>query len=180
MTNETIRLNCMALRGIVLFPGTMEHFDVGRPKSLKAIMNAHQNDDRVFVVCQKNPDDEDPSFRQLYDRGCLIEIKQVMSLPDGTVRVLAMPLSRARMLSLWNDGEVLTAEVEIVPPDEDDDERLQAALKLARQEYEHYQYQMQKKRMQYEILSEEEQADGSLIVRLKRQYNNYPCEEYLK
>ncbi|MBQ4226570.1 MAG: LON peptidase substrate-binding domain-containing protein, partial [Clostridia bacterium] len=138
MTNETIRLNCMALRGIVLFPGTMEHFDVGRPKSLKAIMNAHQNDDRVFVVCQKNPDDEDPSFRQLYDMGCLIEIKQVMSLPDGTVRVLAMPLSRARMLSLGNDGEVLTAEVEIVPPDEDDDERLQAALKLARQEYEHY------------------------------------------
>ena len=52
--------------------------------------------------------------------------------------------------------------------------------RAVRQEYEHYQYQMQKKRMQYEILSEEEQADGSLIVRIKRQYNNYPCEEYLK
>ncbi len=133
-----MQLNALALRGVVLFPDTVQHFDVGRDKSLKALEDALQSGENLFAVCQKDPEEENPGQQQLYEMGCVIEIKQVMSLPDGTLRVLAMPLKRALLRELHDDGSMLTADVEPIEEETADDMRAAVTLKLAKEEYERY------------------------------------------
>lgn len=91
------------LRGMIVYPGMVTHFDVGRDKSLKAIEEAQMNDSKVFLVPQKDFSLEDPAIEDIYSVGCICEIKQNLKLPGSTTRVLVEGLERAEILEIQVD-----------------------------------------------------------------------------
>lgn len=81
-------LPALALRGTTILPGMIIHFDVSRERSKKAIEAAMFQDQKIFLVTQKDPQIEDPGFVQLFQVGTIAYIKQVVKLPDNLLRVL--------------------------------------------------------------------------------------------
>ena len=96
--NQTVELPVMPLRGLVLFPNMVLHFDVGRKKSLTALEQAMMEQQRIFLVSQKNDETEDPDWPDLCRVGTVAEIRQVMNLPGENVRVLVEGISRGTIL----------------------------------------------------------------------------------
>ena len=133
---KTEQMNVIPLRGIVLFPGVPQHFDIGREKSVAALENALGNDELLFTVCQKDPDVEEPKQKDLYEMGCICEVKQVMPVPDGTLRVLVNPISRGKLKNVYDVGSMLVADVARISGGADNTDRGQMLLQLAKQSYE--------------------------------------------
>ena len=98
--DEIRMLPVLALRGLVLFPGMMLHFDVGRPKSVTALNQAMAADQTIFLVAQRDVRDDDPEVSQLYQMGCVARVRQVLKLPGETIRVLVEGLYRAVALDI--------------------------------------------------------------------------------
>ena len=88
-------LPALALRGTTILPGMIIHFDVSRERSKKAIEAAMFQDQKIFLVTQKDPQIEDPGFVQLFQVGTIAYIKQVVKLPDNLLRVLVEGKRRA-------------------------------------------------------------------------------------
>ncbi len=107
-------LPAIALRGLVVFPNNIVHFEVGRAKSIAAIEAAMHANSSVFLVAQKEMDVEEPTMPDLYGYGVIAEIKQVLRVSDDLVKVLVEGKTRARLLEL-NDGDFLQASVRPVP-----------------------------------------------------------------
>ena len=133
---KTEQMNIVALRGIVLFPGVPQHFDIGRDKSVAALENALHTNTPLFAVCQKDPDREQPTEKDLYEIGCVCEVRQVMPIPDGTVRVLVEPISRAKLRGVYDLSNMLVGDVTRLPDRKDESERGRMLLQLAKQSYE--------------------------------------------
>ena len=81
-------LPTVALRGMTVLPGAIIHFDLNREKSVAAIEQAMVTGGRVFLITQKNTEDNDPSFEQLYHVGTVALVKQITKLPNHVIRVL--------------------------------------------------------------------------------------------
>ena len=92
--NQTLELPVMPLRGLVLFPNMVLHFDVGRKKSLAALEQSMMEQQRIFLVSQKKDETEDPGWDDLCRVGTVAEIRQVMNLPGENVRVLVEGICR--------------------------------------------------------------------------------------
>jgi ATP-dependent Lon protease len=88
----------LPLRGLLVFPRMMMHLEVGREKSISAVTDAMDRDRRILLATQKNVDVEQPGPDDIHDVGTLAEIKQLVRLPDGNLRVLVEGLSRARIV----------------------------------------------------------------------------------
>lgn len=114
ITRNVSVLPAIALRGLVVFPNNIVHFEVGRAKSIAAIEAAMHTNNSVFLVAQKEMDVEEPTMRDLYAYGVIAEIKQVLRVSDDLVKVLVEGKTRARLLEL-NDGDFLQASVRPVP-----------------------------------------------------------------
>ncbi|HIZ83535.1 MAG TPA: endopeptidase La [Firmicutes bacterium] len=99
-TKEIRVLPVLALRGLVLFPGMMLHFDVGRPKSVAALNQAVAADQTIFLTAQQDIREDDPAPQGLYQIGCLARVRQVLKLPGDTLRVLVEGLQRAVCLEM--------------------------------------------------------------------------------
>lgn len=69
---------------MMIFPGMVLHFDVGRPRSIAALEQGMMNDQRVYLVSQKNDETEDPTPEELCEVGTVAQIRQVMNLPGRT------------------------------------------------------------------------------------------------
>lgn len=108
---ESKILPMLALRGLVLFPGMLLHFDVGRKKSVIALNEAMTRDQLIFLTSQKNLDDEDPTAEGLYPIGCIAVIKQVVRMNDDNVRVVVEGLRRARSVDVFRTEPSFVAEV---------------------------------------------------------------------
>nr|WP_242861761.1 endopeptidase La [Bittarella massiliensis (ex Durand et al. 2017)] len=102
----------MALRGMVLFPGNIMHFDVGRDQSIRAVESALESGSNLFVVAQRDVRVDDPTSDDLYEYGTVARVKQLLKMPDDGVKVLARGLYRARAVELQAGGEMLQATVE--------------------------------------------------------------------
>ncbi len=116
-------LPVLPLRGLMVFPHTVLHFDVGRPKSVSALEKAMMEDQKIFLVAQMDADVEDPEVKDLYTVGTVASIKQVMNLPGNAIRVLVEGESRGAIISVAHDDPFLQAEVkayEDKPLDEND------------------------------------------------------------
>lgn len=94
---EIQELPTVALRGLTILPGMVIHFDLNRNKSVEAVEQAMLGDQRLLVVTQKNVENEDPDFSDVYGIGTVTVIKQVTKLPGRTLRVLVEGKSRARL-----------------------------------------------------------------------------------
>ena len=114
ITRNVSVLSAIALRGLVVFPNNIVHFEVGRAKSIAAIEAAMHANSSIFLVAQKEMDVEEPQMRDLYAYGVIAEIKQVLRVSDDLVKVLVEGKTRARLLEL-NDGDFLQASVRPVP-----------------------------------------------------------------
>ena len=93
-----ICLPVLPLRGIVVFPGIVTHFDVGRLKSAKAVDEAMRADQRIFLTAQKDLSVDDPKKSDLYTVGTIAVIKQILRLPGDNMRILVEGQSRAEMV----------------------------------------------------------------------------------
>ena len=109
-TPETLPL--LPLRGIVVLPHSTVHFDAGRKKSVIAIEYAMKEPGHhVFLVAQKDSSVDNPDLEDLYSTGTVAEIKQVLRLPEGGLRVMVNGLERAELLRIRKRSPYLLAEV---------------------------------------------------------------------
>lgn len=109
----------VALRDVVVFPGSTVYLEIGRKKTVKAIQEAMTNHNRIFTVAQKNAKEEDPGQEGLYETGTLAEVKQIVKMPDGINRVVIVGLKRMTLCQLVEREDCLYAGLE-EKPDEGD------------------------------------------------------------
>ncbi len=115
IARNVIHLPAIALRGLVVFPNNVVHFEVGRSKSIAAIEMAMHANSSVFLVAQREMDVEEPAQRDLYAYGVIAEIKQVLRVSDELVKVLVEGKTRARLIELDEGEKCLQATVRPVP-----------------------------------------------------------------
>ncbi len=107
-------LPILALRGLAVYPDQTVHFDVGRPKSVRALEAAMKGDQNIYLVPQKNLMDEDPDLHQLYPIGVVAKVKQVLKAQGENLRVLVNGICRARIVELDQKEPYLSGIVEQV------------------------------------------------------------------
>lgn len=114
MSEDRILIPVIALRGMTILPAMVIHFDVSRAKSIHALEKAMVHDQKVLVVTQKDPEDEEPTLENLYQVGTICEIKQLIKLPNNIIRVLVEGKERAELENFIEDEEALIGEVYIL------------------------------------------------------------------
>ena len=100
MENNNLRLPLLPLRGMIVFPGMIINLDVGRERSIKAVETAMNTTRKIFLVTQRFAEVVDPSAKDLFTYGIVAEIKQLLKLPNGAMRVLVEGLTRAEIVSI--------------------------------------------------------------------------------
>lgn len=114
VTNEILsveELPMLALRGLVIFPGMLLHFDVGRQKSVRALDEAMSGEQRIFLVSQRDMTVDDPAVNQLYTMGVVANIRQVLKLPGDTLRILVEGQYRAKAVRVVQEEPYFRALV---------------------------------------------------------------------
>lgn len=138
-TQDILTVPVLPLRGLVVFPKSLIHFDVGRQKSIAAINKAMKNDQLIFLVTQKDAVENEPSIVDLYTTGVIAKVVQVLKQPENTTRIVIEGQCRARIIAPVFDEKCLTAEVKPLP-----DERLHmtsrdsALMRTVKKEFEKY------------------------------------------
>ena len=136
-----LHLPAIALRGLVVFPNNLVHFEVGRAKSIAAVEWAMANNSNVFLVTQKEMGTDEPVAEDLYAYGVVAEVKQVLRVSDELVKVLVEGKTRAKMLGLDGSGSFLLASVRPAPVrgvKADDSIRLEALLRSLKSCFDEY------------------------------------------
>ncbi len=115
-------LPLLPLRDVVIFPGMMMPFVVGRSRSVRALERAMEGAKRLFLSAQTDPEVEDPDLAQIYSLGTVSTIVQSLKRPDGTIKVLVEGVRRARLVERTDEEEYLEAVVCPLKEDHDDEE----------------------------------------------------------
>ena len=123
---EYSALATLPLRDVVVYPHMVLPLFVGRPKSIAALDLAMDNDEPVFLLAQRNPNDEEPNAKDLHEMGTVAHVLQVLKLPDGTVKVLVEGVRRARALTVEDTGELFLAHVEAINDTDGDSADIEA------------------------------------------------------
>ena len=138
---KKLHLPTIALRGLVVFPNNLVHFEVGREKSIAAVEWAMANNSNVFLVAQKSMDTTEPQQADLFSYGVVAEVKQVLRVSGNLVKVLVEGKYRAKLSALDASGDFLLSEVRPAPvragkaDDAVETEALLRALKAGFDEY---------------------------------------------
>ena len=111
-TEERITMPCIPLRGLLVFPNTILHFDVGREKSIKALEAAMNKDKILFVSSQKDENILIPTKDDYYNVGTVIKIKQMLKIQGDTVRVLVEGLYRASIREVVSEEPYITVDID--------------------------------------------------------------------
>ena len=115
MSKETKSLPMVALRGLTVLPGMVRHFDVSREKSLAAINEAVEGDQKIFLTAQRDIEVADPSGADVYQVGCIATIRQIVKLPKKISRVLISGEERAAINCIEFEEPYLRANVTVIP-----------------------------------------------------------------
>ena len=141
------KLPLLAMRGIVLFPNMIMHFDLAREPFVKALRAGAKSDRRVFLVTQKDPLVEEPKQDDLYTVGVIAEVRQVLRSPDGVTRVLVEGKERAAITAAFLENTEKEknfypqAEVELLPEvsaEEDREKELTASVRCIKDIFQEY------------------------------------------
>ncbi len=119
MEDKKNTMPAVALRGLTILPGMVQHFDISREKSIRAIETAMMGNQKVYLVTQRHPEQETPAVADLYQMGTISQIKQLVKMPGGIIRVMVEGEKRAALLTLFEEGPYLEAEVEEAPMQEE-------------------------------------------------------------
>lgn len=106
-----MNMPAVALRGLTILPGMIAHFDISRERSLRAVEEAMEQDQKIYLVTQRNVDSEDPTQEDLYQMGIVADIRQVVRLQNDVVRILVDGISRAALLGFTGNEKYLEAEI---------------------------------------------------------------------
>lgn len=124
-----MKMPAVALRGMVILPGMVAHFDVSRAKSIKAVEEAMMDEQKIFLVAQKDVEQENPDIEHLFKIGIIAEVKQVIKLQNNIVRILVEGKERAELSAFLENPDYLLAE--IIRFDEEVDDGLPEEAKEA-------------------------------------------------
>ena len=104
-------LPVLALRGLVVFPGCVTHFDVGRTKSVRSVEEAMRANQTIFLVAQRDLETDDPKKADLYEIGTVATVKQILRLPGDNMRILVEGQYRAKLLDMIHSEPYLFGRV---------------------------------------------------------------------
>jgi len=116
----SITIPAVALRGMTILPGMVAHFDVSRERSIKAVEEAMMGEQNIFLVTQRDVEDDDPQIDDLYHIGILAKIKQVIKMQHGIVRILVEGEKRAELLGFVESKPFLLAEVSLLEAEDEE------------------------------------------------------------
>ena len=131
-------LPLVPLRGVTVFPNMIMHLDIGRENSIDALEAAMVADRRIFLVAQKDSDEENPEREDLYTVGTVAEVRQIMKMPDGNVRVLVEGINRAVMKDYRDFENYTEVDVEVYEDAWEDSLQLEALVKGVVHEFEEW------------------------------------------
>ncbi|MDN5325643.1 MAG: ATP-dependent Lon protease [Moorella sp. (in: firmicutes)] len=131
-------LPLLPLRGVIVFPYTVIHLDVGRERSVSAIEAAMLGDRVIFLAMQKEAQDDDPGEDDIYTTGTIAEIKQLLKLPGGTIRILVEGIRRGEIKEYISHDPFLKVEVEEAPEPAETSPEIEALMRCLIDEFETY------------------------------------------
>ena len=126
------------LRGLMVFPHMVLHFDVGRARSVAALEQAMMEDQQVFLVAQQDGEVEEPAFTDLCQVGTIALIKQVLNLPGDTIRVLVEGVRRAQLLAITQEDPYWIAEVTVPEQEAQQSPEMEAMVRTTHELFEEY------------------------------------------
>ncbi|MEK3890558.1 endopeptidase La [Bacillus sp. FSL K6-3431] len=128
----------LPLRGMLVFPTMVLHLDVGREQSVQALEQAMLTDNFIFLTTQKDVSVDLPEQEDIYEMGTLTKVKQMLKLPNGTIRVLVEGISRAKLVSFINKDTYLAAGLELFEDEVEIDVEIQALMRTMLEYFEQY------------------------------------------
>jgi len=132
------KLTLLPLRGVLVFPNMVLHLDVGRERSVTALEQAMVNDGRILLMAQKDARVDEPVREDLYTVGTIAEIKQLIKLPGGTIRVLVEGLHRARIAKFIGNEPCFKVEALLLRDDETRSPEVDALMRSLLYQFEQY------------------------------------------
>ena len=128
----------LPLRGLLVFPSMVLHIDVGRERSVAALEQAMLGDSRIFLATQQDMRVESPDKDDLYDVGTIATVKQMIKLPNGTLRILVEGTARAKMLDYQEGEKFTTADIEVHQDETTKDAETEALMRTLLSYFEKY------------------------------------------
>lgn len=138
MTSELIRVPLLPLRGILVYPSMVLHLDVGRKKSVAALEEAMMEDQEIFLVSQKQAAINDPTPDEIFRVGTLAKIKQMLKLPNGTVRVLVEGIYRGEIIKYDETRDNFIVSIQETPDIHGDPTEEEALMRLLLRQFAQY------------------------------------------
>ena len=138
MKSEELILPLLPLRGLIVYPSMVLHLDVGREKSVKALEQAMVDDNSILLSSQREVHIEDPKPEDIYKMGTIARVRQMLKLPNGTIRVLVEGLHRAKILEYLRDDDFFQVRVERIVVEEKTDLHLEALMRSVLDHFEQY------------------------------------------
>ncbi len=140
----TLKLPILALRGLMVFPHMVLNFDVGRQKSVGALEESMMEDQRIFLVAQRDAEVDEPTVENLCSVGTVALIRQVMNLPGDAIRVLVEGQQRGELVSVTQEEPYLQGTVRLVQDEIPDTVEMQALVRTTHDFFEEYARQSQR------------------------------------
>ncbi|MBU7593756.1 endopeptidase La [Metabacillus halosaccharovorans] len=128
----------LPLRGLLVYPTMVLHLDVGRDKSVQALEKAMMDDHIIFLTTQKEISIDEPKKEDIYEIGTLTKIKQMLKLPNGTIRVLVEGLERGEIQRFVDEEEYYSVEVAVYPDPEEKSVEEEALMRTMLEYFEQY------------------------------------------
>ncbi|MEK3882665.1 endopeptidase La [Paenibacillus sp. PL2-23] len=132
------RLPLLPLRGLLVYPSMVLHLDVGRDKSVRALERAMVDDHMILLCSQSEVNIEDPTEEDIYKVGTIVKVRQMLKLPNGTIRVLVEGVVRAEVQSYVANEEYYEVLAKELPEPETDDPAVDALMRSVLNQFEHY------------------------------------------
>ena len=128
MLEQQLTLPVIALRGMAILPGMAVHFDVSREKSVNALEQAMVLDQKIFLVTQRNPEEENPSLDDLYHMGVIAQIKQLIKLQNRVIRVLVEGQERAQLEEFVQEESYLLGRLSLPEQEQEPEDTIKEAM----------------------------------------------------
>ena len=158
---KEITMPALAMRGLVVFPNVVMHFDVSREKSEMALKSALSDNKLIFLTAQKDDTVEDPAIKDLYQVGVVAEVRQTLKGADNIIRVLVEGKYRAKLMDIVQKEPYLVANVKEFPEVKNihtEDVEIEAVMRAIKQSF--YQYCIVMPRMPKVLIESVMREDG--------------------
>ncbi|MBN6186565.1 endopeptidase La [Aneurinibacillus sp. BA2021] len=137
-TEKERQIPLLPLRGLLVFPGMVLHLDVGRAKSVKALEKAMVDDNLILLSTQEEVHIEEPEKEQIFLIGTVAKVKQMLKLPNGTIRVLVEGISRAKIEDYLQEDEYFEVQISYLDEDEELTPEIEALMRTVLANFEQY------------------------------------------